>query len=144
MSKVSERDYFVHLDSVARADLVWWVCLLQTLHGTSLMILDNSLSIQVHSDASSTFGCGALTSDKNWLQVRWPASWQEVDISVKEMVPIVMLAAMWGRSWHWCRVLFHSDNMAVISVIQRKSAKQSRPAPVVLSLFLCSTFSVLL
>ena len=99
------------------------------------MIPDNSLSTQVHSDASSTFGCRALTSDNKWLQVRWPASWQELDILVKGMVPIVMSAAMWGRSWYWRRVSFYSDNMAVISVIQRNSVKQSPSAPVALSLF---------
>ena len=52
------------------------------------------------------------------------------------MVPIVMAAAMWGRSWHRRRVFFHSDNMAVVAVIQRKSAKH----PLLLHLLRCLYF----
>ena len=81
-------------------------------------------TIQVHSDASGTIGGRALTSDNKWLQVQWPASWQDVDISIKEMAPIVLSEAMWGRSLHWRRVFFYFDNMSVVLVIQRKSAKQ--------------------
>ena len=126
----------MNLDSVAQADLAWWDCFLQSWHGTSFLILGDSLTIQVHSDASGTFGCGAITSDNRWLQVQWPASWQEVDISVKEMIPIVMSAAMWGGSWRRRRVLFHSDNMAVVEVVQRKSAKY----PLLLHLLRCLYF----
>ena len=136
MAKASDRHYFVHLDSVARADLVSWDCFLQSLHGTSFMIQDNPLSIQVHSDASGTFGCGALAFDNKWLQVQWPVCCQDVDISVKEMVPVVMSVAMWGRNWHRRRVLFYSDNMAVVSVIQRKSAKHCLLLHLLLCLYL--------
>ena len=113
----------MHLDLVARADLAWWECLLQTWHGTSFMIPGDSLTMQVHLDASGTFGCGALTSDNRWLLVQWPALWQEMDSTVKEMIPIVMSAAMWGRSWHRRRVFFQSDNMAVVAVTTRNLAK---------------------
>ena len=68
--------------------------------------------------------------------MQWPASWQEVDISVKEKVPIVMSAAMWGGSWHRRRVFFHSDNMAVVEIIQRKVAKH----PLLLHLLCCLYF----
>ena len=31
-----------------------------------------------------------------WFQVQWPEEWNEVDISVKEMVPVIA-AALWGK-----------------------------------------------
>ena len=64
-----------------------------------------------------------LTSDNKWLQVWWPGTWQEVDVLVKEMVPIIRSTAMWERSWHQCLVFFHSVNMAVVAVTQRKLVK---------------------
>ena len=123
MSRVSDRHHFIHLDATVKADLAWWNCFLESWHGASFVITDDSTALHVHSDTSGNCGCGALALDERWLQVKWPSSWEGVDISVKEMVPIVMAAATWGRSWHRCRVFFHSDNAAVVAVIQRRSAK---------------------
>ena len=95
MARASERHYFVQLELIATVNLACWDCFLQSWHGTSFMIPDNALYIQVHVNASGTFGCGALTSANKWLQVQWPASWHDVNILVKEMVPVVMSAAMW-------------------------------------------------
>ena len=136
MAKVSRRHYFVHLDVVARADLAWWDCFLQSWHGTSLIISNDSMATHVHTDASGSFGCGALSSDTRWFQVQWPESWGDVDISVKEMVPIVIAAAVWGGSWHRHRVFFHSDNAAVVAIIQRRLVKH----PALLHLLRCLYF----
>ena len=35
------------------------------------MTLGNSLTTQVHSGASGTTGCGAITFDNRWLEVQW-------------------------------------------------------------------------
>ena len=57
-------------DLVAWADLAWWDCFLQSWLGTSFMIPGDSLTTQLYSDTSGTFGCGAITSDNRWLQVQ--------------------------------------------------------------------------
>ena len=46
-----------------------------------------------------------------------------MDISVKELVPVTMAAALWGPQWSGKHICFHSDNMAVVAVLQRRSAK---------------------
>ena len=48
-------------------------------------------------------------------QLAWPVSWDSIDISVKELVPVVMAAALWGEQWRQRHVCTHSDNMAVVS-----------------------------
>ena len=48
----------------------------------------------------------------------------------------VVAAAMWGQTWHQHRVFFHSDNAAVVAVIQNKSARQ----PSMLHLLRCLYF----
>ena len=87
------------------------------------MVRSDWPSISVYTDASGTFGCGAVCSDSLWTQVEWPPDWAHVDISVKELVPIVCAAAIWGRHWFRHQVTFYSDNAAVVAVLQHRSTK---------------------
>ena len=88
---------FVHLDRMAGADLLWWGCFLVDCHGTSLLSPSVGQGIQLHSDTSGNFGCGAVSSG-SWLEVHWPVSWSQVHISAKEMLPIVLAPATWGAA----------------------------------------------
>ena len=64
--------------------------------------------------------------------------WRELDISVKELVPVTMAAALWGPQWSGKHICFHSDNKAVVAVLQRRSAK----SPPLMQLLRCvSLFS---
>ena len=65
----------------------------------------------VTSDASGSWGCGALTDTGQWFQVQWPESWAEINIAAKEMVPVVISVAIWGQVWAKHRVLVRSDSM---------------------------------
>ena len=53
-------------------------------------------SIEVISDASGLFGCGAFAHPHSWFQLWWPDNWQAIHITAKELVPIVISAAVWG------------------------------------------------
>ena len=44
-------------------------------------------------------GCGAFTEQGEWFQLVWPESWEEVHITVKELLPIVVGAALWADRW---------------------------------------------
>ena len=43
--------------------------------------------------------------------------------SCKELVPVVVVAALWGSSWAGHHVCFHSDNMAVVTILNKHTAK---------------------
>ena len=58
-----------------------------------------------------------------WLQAKWPPTWVEVSIAVKELLPIVLAAVMWGQRWWHGRVLFHSDNQAVVAAFSSQTAR---------------------
>ena len=136
LARAPKSHCFVHLDQMARADLAWWDCFLVAWRGTSLFNPQVYGRALVHSDASGKFGCGAISSDNRWFQVRWPDFWTAVDISAREMVPIVLAAATWGGSWYRQHVAFYSDNLAVVAVIQRRSTKD----PLFLHLLRCLYF----
>ena len=75
-------------------------------------------SIHVFSDAWGSYGCGAFSPDGMWFNTRWPSNWATVDIAIKELVPLVLAAALWATRWRGHQVVFHVDNMAVVAVVQ--------------------------
>ena len=44
-------------------------------------------------------------------------SWGTVDILAKELLPIVIAAAIWGKAWRGCTVLCICDNAVVVALI---------------------------
>lgn len=78
--------------------------------------------IHVFSDVSGTWGCGAY-SGKQWLQFQWPSTSPEYHISVKEMVPVVVATVVWGSKWRGLSVQFHSDNSAVVALLNTGSVQ---------------------
>ena len=64
----------------------------------------------------------------------WVANW--MDISVKELVPVVVAAALRGGLWQGYHIRFYSDNMAVVSILNTKTSK----APQVMHLPRCFSF----
>ena len=116
--------HHVRLNAVARADLRWWEHFLHLWNGTSLFPPCGT-TIDVYSDASGSFGCGAFCSQFGAFQVQWPPSWSTTDISVKELVPLIIAAALWAPSWTGHRICFHVDNMAVVAIIQKQRARDN-------------------
>ena len=54
--------------------------------------------------------------------VGWCGYYYQGTITTKELVPVVIAAALWGRSWHRIRICFHVDNMEVVVILRRYSA----------------------
>ena len=117
--------HFVHLDTTSRADLLWWEYFLVHWNGTMFLQCAPTPSYHVYTDASGSFGCGGILLSSSWLQLRWPESWADVNIAVKELVPIVVAAAIWGRQWYLHHVRFHSDNMAVVAILRTRSTRDA-------------------
>jgi len=81
--------------------------------------------IALWSDASGSFGCGAVYSLlQEWFQLPWSIhciqSWlrlHESGIALKELLPIVLACAIWGRVWQFFQIIAHYDNEAVILIV---------------------------
>ena len=48
-----------------------------------------------------------------------------MEITVKELVPVIIAAAIWGAGWAVRHILFHVDNLAVVSVVQKLNARDA-------------------
>ena len=51
------------------------------------------------------------------FQVAWPSQYLLSSIALKELVPVVLVAAVWAHQWGGSFVLCHSDNTVVVSQI---------------------------
>jgi len=114
----------VRLNLSFLSDLMWWHLFLEDWNGISMLENpeDGVPDVELHSDASGSFGCGAWTGNL-WLQLQWPDSVSHWSIAAKELAPIVIAALLWGDQWNNKLILVHCDNQAVVDVINSGSSK---------------------
>ena len=122
MSMAKLPHHHVRLNAEFKSDLQWWASFLTGWNGRSILP-DPEPTIMVTSDASGTWGCGAVTHCGKYFQVKWTDSWSEVNIAVKEMVPVVIA---WPYGVRERTVLVRSDNMAVVHVLSAGTARDAR------------------
>ena len=89
------------------------------------------------SDASGAWGRGGYWGDK-WIQLAWEDTQRSpsINITVKELVPIVTAAAVWGREWQGKVLGCRCDNQAVVAVLHSHTSKE----PDIMHLLHCSFF----
>ena len=117
-------DGFVRLITSARSDILWWKIFAAQWNGTSMLYIYCQANHQIHvfSDASGAWGCGAY-SGKEWFHFQWPATLPACHIAVKEKVLLVVAATLWEASWQGLSVRFHSDNSAVVALLNSGSVR---------------------
>ena len=137
LSTTRSHHHHVQLDRSVQADLRWWASFLRHWNGQGFFPQPLAPLSHVYTSASGSFGCGGIALPHHWFKVNGRHS---IDISVKELFPIVVAAAIWGKGWRQTRVCFHTDNMAVVAMLQNKSARDPIVRP--LFVFLLLTVSL--
>ena len=54
--------------------------------------------ITVFTDTSGSWGCGVCWGS-HWLQLQWCSRLQDLSITVKELIPVVLAAVIFGPQW---------------------------------------------
>lgn len=112
------------LNAEARADLEAWSIFIEHFNGKALFHsgkLCSSQTLHLFTDASNLgFGC---TFDRQWFYGPFETDWLKYHISVREFFPIVLAMEIWGESLSNTAVVLHSDNSAVVHVINKNSSK---------------------
>ena len=127
--------HHVRLNREFQSDIHWWACFLPQWNGKSILPKAHA-SHSFTSDASGSWGCGAVSDSASWFQVEWPSSWQHRHIAVKEMVPVVIAIAIWGKLWQSSTVQVFSDNMSVVCALTGGVARD----PLLMHLLRCLHF----
>ena len=125
IAKFKKPDHHIKLNASARSDLAWWCHFVEMWNGVSLLHCIGSLvpTNVVTSDVSG-WGCGGYWVDK-WFQLAWSSTRvsSSVNIAVKELIPIVLAAAVWGQWWQDGVVLCRCDNEAVVAIIKSRTSR---------------------
>ena len=123
---VGNLDNFVRLNVSARPDICWWSEFASSWNGTSLLFKFDKQhpQIVVTSDASGNWGCAAYMG-MQWFQFQWPSHMEPCHITTKELIPIVVAAAIWGHEWVGKSVRFRCDNDAVVAILNSGSSRDN-------------------
>ena len=115
-------DHYLWLNREARSDIEWWHTFASSWNGVAMMkaIRWSPPKVGITSDASGNWGCGAF-SDQAWFQLKWA----EHNITVKELIPIIIAAAIWGPKWRGHTIQVLCDNAAVVAILNKNSSKDS-------------------
>ena len=115
----------VRLNTHCRADIAWWSSFVSDWNGIRMFPVWRP-GPTVVSDASGSWGCGAFClPSTEWFQLQWSPEWQSLHISAKELLPVVVSAAIWGEQWEGQSVRFLSDNQATVSVLVGRTARDA-------------------
>ena len=91
--------------------------------------------VKLTSDASGRWGCGAFCG-REWFQLQWPERVQASNITVKELVPIVLAAAVWGSGRKGKCVMSYCNNAVVVAIVNKGNSKE----PEAMHLLRCLAF----
>ncbi len=115
--------HFIRLTREARLDMCAWELFLISFNGRALCLPKawlTSSTLQLHSDASGR-ACAAVFGSM-WFSVEFPDIWESHNIAIKEFLPIVLAVRLWGLKFRDKKVIFFSDNSAVVSIINKQSS----------------------
>lgn len=89
---------------------------IDNFNGKSIFHRDEWLSshkLHMYTDASGSMGYAAVYGSK-WFVESWFDIHANYHISIKELFPIVLLMEIWGTHLSNQKILFFSDNLAVV------------------------------
>ena len=137
---------FIRMNTEARSDIMWWHSFIEHWNGLSMMHDSRRSSPEVilTSDALGSWGCGAYWNTR-WLQYHWSPDTADSNITIKELIPIVLAAAIWGYEWENKAIQCRCDNGAVVSIINSGTSKDPRVMGLMRCLhFISAKFNLLL
>ena len=123
---MSKPHHHIRLNSDAKADLQAWLLFLRLFNGKTFFLPDQWLSadaLHLYTDAAGSLGYGAIL-DKEWFYGKWPESWVSESITLKEFFPILAAVMVWSKSLADTRIIIHTDNLALVHVINSKTSKE--------------------
>ena len=114
--------HHIRLNRAFPPDLQWWKTFIVGWNGVSVWKEQEKPTIRLVSDASGSWGCGAW-SRRLWFKLQWSEAARNLTISVKELLPILIASALWGRHWAEHRMHCLCDNEAVVAVLKSRTSK---------------------
>ena len=126
-AKLKKLHFYTRLNRQFRSDLAWWYTFVCYWNGLSILrdpTMVPSTPIAIQTDASGSWGCSTVYNHR-WFQLRWSDEWMHQDIMAKELVPVVIMVAVWGPLLAKQSILLQCDNLSLVTSINKGTAKQT-------------------
>lgn len=91
----------------------------------------NDIDFQLYTDdaGNDDLGCGEVFGH-HWVYLGWPNHWKALDIfsdiTFFELFPITMTFAICGSNLSGKRLIIHTDNEALVSILNFYTSKSKR------------------
>ena len=116
------------LTKEVKQDLLVWSTFLDNYNGRSFFISDyfmSSSTLHFYSDASTSHGWGVIFQS-HWSYGEWNLEYKSWNIAILEFYPIVLAVYLWGSVLVNKSVVFHTDNEALVHVINKQTCKDPK------------------
>lgn len=123
---VKKQWHKIKLSSGAKADMKMWAVFLSEFNGVSIipeqMWVGNE-DLELFTDASGSQGFGGYFGGR-WFQGRWPGDIGTTrSIAWMEFFPVAVAVVLWCHLLQGKRILIRSDNVAVVSILNKQTSK---------------------
>ena len=115
----------IKLSRAVKEDLKVWKEFLVNFNGKCFFLEDRFISadlLQLYTDASGSMGYGAVFQ-QSWFYGEWDENWEDINITVKYLYPIVLALELWGNKLQNKSVMPNCDNEALVFVLNKQSSK---------------------
>ena len=123
-----------------------WFTFLDNFNGRAFFLSDrwdNSFRLDLYTDAAASKGYGAIFG-KYWFGGAFPPGWKDFNITFLELFPIVLAVHIWGSHMSNRRVLFFTDNSALVDIINKQTSKHKSVMVLLRDLVLsCLSYNIL-
>ena len=114
----------IKITSGTKSDFVLWQDFLAEFNGKSFFLLNKvhtDQALQLYTDSAKSIGYGAVLGC-SWIYGESLDEWKGFDITFLELYPIVLSSIMWGHRFQNQTIEFHTDNLGLVSVINKCSS----------------------
>jgi hypothetical protein len=122
---IQQPHFHIRLNKESRLDIAAWLLCIEHFNGKTMLLKQIWIStnkLHLYTDAAGALGCGA-NFESEWFYGSWNELVKHYPITYKELYPIVLSVEVWGSQLANKCVVFHSDNIAVVYIINKQTSK---------------------
>ena len=126
--KRKDNNSTVCISSASKQDLLAWQLFLIKFNGVTVLLNEPWLSsdiLHLHTDACKTIGFAGVL-DNEWFMQTWDTKRKSLNILILEFIPIVIALHLFASKLSNKSIVFHTDNLALVHVINNQTTKCSQ------------------
>ena len=144
---VTNPNHRITLNKESRKDILAWKVFTEHFNGRNLLQEQrwvSAESLHLFTDAAGSIGYGAIYKT-HWVMGTWLPDWIDFNITWKELFPIILALEIWGPFLKNNCITLHTDNYAVVYILNRQTSKDQQIMHMVRRYVICCmTYNLLI